>query len=1173
MDNTKKQKVMRTMDGNEAAAYSSYAFTELAAIYPITPSSPMAELVDKWASLGKKNIFGKPVELVEMQSEAGAIATVHGASESGCLASTYTASQGLLLMIPTMFRLAGQQKPSVIHVAARTVATNAISILAEHSDVMSCRQTGYAMLCASSVQEAMEMSAIAHLSAIKGHMPFLHFFDGFRTSHEIQKVEVLDYKDLAELVDYDELEKFRKSSLNPDRPVIRTSGMGGDTYFQIREACNPVYDALPDIVEDYMEKIGALTGRKLHLFNYYGAPDADRIIISLGSVAGALTETVDYANARGEKVGFINVHLYRPFSTRHLFAAIPETVRAITVLDRTKEPGAVGEPLYEDVCAALYESGKDAHVYACRFGLSGKDTTPEQLLSVYENMAEAKPKDHFTIGINDDVTHLSLKPCAPINTVPAGTVSCKFWGLGSDGTVGANKNSIKIIGDHTDKYVQAYFEYDGKKTGGTTKSHLRFGDHPITSSYLVNGADFVACHNQAYLKTYDMIQDLRPGGTFLLACSWSQEELNEHLPAAVKAYAANNNIQFYTINAGKIARELGLGNRINVILQAAFFKLTEIIPYEEAVEYIKQMICKSYSKAGEQVVAMNCEAVDRSAQNLVKIQIPESWKDAKDSVTERENDLSLPAFISEILNPVNAMHGDDIPVSVFSNQAADMDGTFISGSSAYEKRGTSSLIPEWDSAKCIQCNQCSFVCSHSTIRPFLLDESQLPGLETVDAKGTDLKGLRYRIQVSVLDCVGCGSCVKTCPTDALRMVPLDTQTAEVRNWENLVALPARKNPMNKFSVKGSQFEEVTLQFPGACGGCGETPYARLVTQLFGDRMCIANSIGCSQVWATSFPCFPYSKTQAGYGPALGGSLFENNAEYGLGIQLGIKNRREQVRESAKQYLAETKDTALKAAGENWLANFDNGGESREAGKAFRAALEAHQGEEKADYLLANSDQFVKPSVWFFGGDGWAYDIGFGGLDHVLASGENVNVLVFDTEVYSNTGGQSSKATPFGAVAQFASDGKRTGKKDLGMMAMTYGNVYVAQVAMGADKSQLLKAVQEAEAYDGPSLIICYAPCISHGLKCGMSDVQGEMKRAVEAGYWHLYRYNPTLIAEGKNPFTLDSAKPTGDLQSFLLGETRYTQLKKNFPEKAKELFQKNAAAANARYERYQKLSE
>ena len=1167
----------KTMDGNEAAAYASYAFTEIAAIYPITPSSPMADHVDTWAASGMKNIFGQSVKLVEMQSEAGAVSAMHGALDSGSLGTSYTASQGMMLMIPTMYRIAGELKPAVIHAASRNVATNNISIFAEHSDVMACRQTGFALLASSNVQECMDIGAVAHLSAIKGHVPFLHFFDGFRTSHEIQKIDVLDFNDLAKLVDYEELEKFRKRSLNPERPLLRTAGLNADTYFQCREAMNPYYDALPEIVEEYMGKMSELTGREYHCVNYYGDPEAEYVLVGMGSVAETAAETIDYLRAQGKKVGYVNVHLYRPFPVQYLLNALPATVKAVTVLDRTKEPGATGEPLYEDVCSVLKEFRSDLPVYACRFGLACKDTTPAQIVAMYENMTAAEPANHYTIGIDDDVTHRSLAVGKEINIVPAGTCSCKFWGLGSDGTVGANKNTIKIIGDHTDKYVQAYFEYDGKKSGGVTKSHLRFGDEPIRSSYLVRHADFVACHNKAYVANYDMVSDLKEGGSFLLACDWADvAALDAHLPVSMRRAIARKHINLYVIDSVAIAAELGLGNRTNTILQAAFFHITGIIPDDKAVEYMKAAALKSYGKKGEKVVNMNYAAVDRGICGAVKIDYPASWADLADETPAPRKDV--PEFVTKILEPVNNMHGDELPVSAFVGLE---DGTWPQATSKYEKRGVAVKVPAWDASKCVQCNQCSYVCPHAAIRPFLLTEQEVANApEKMDVADTKPKAseYKYRLQCAVLDCQGCGSCVTVCPTKAISMEPLDTQRHEEANWEYIDALPEVRNTYGDDTVKGSQFNQPLLEFNGSCAGCGETPYAKLVTQLFGDHMYIATATGCSQVWATSFPSFPYCTNKKGFGPALGGSLFENNAEFGMGISLSVEQQRAALRTKVEELMSKIDENSdLYAAAKAWDDNFNVSAKSEAVSDALKAAVTGAEVPEDAkealDYVQRNAEHLRKKSVWIFGGDGWAYDIGYGGLDHVISTGANVNIMVFDTEVYSNTGGQASKSSPRSAVAQFAAAGKRTKKKDLGMMAMSYRDVYVAQVAMGANPAQLLRAVKEAESYDGPSIVICYSPCINHGLRAGMANVMTEMKNAVNCGYWQLYRYDPRLIDAGKNPFQLDSKEPTGDYQSFLQGEVRYSSLARKFPDLAPDLYAKSEQDAKERYAGYKVLAE
>lgn len=1170
-------KIMKTMDGNEAAAYASYAFTEVAAIYPITPSSPMAEHVDAWAAHGKKNIFGTPVKLVEMQSEAGAISAVHGALDAGVLASSYTASQGLMLMIPTMFRIAGQLKPGVVHVASRNVATSAISIFAEHSDVMACRPTGFAMMASSTVQEAMDLGAVSHLAAIKGHVPFLHYFDGFRTSHEIQKVECLDYEELAKLVDQKELKKFRDNALNPESPVLRTTGQNPDTYFQQREAANPYYEALPDVVESCMDQINEITGRNYKLFNYYGSPEAETVLVGMGSVTGTIQETIDYLVAQGKKVGYLEVHLFRPFSPKHFFHELPDTVKKITVLDRDKEAGAVGEPLFEEICSVLQDSGSPIKAYACRFGLASKDTTPAQIVAMYENMGAKEPRNHYTIGIVDDVTHHSIPYGQELDIIPKGTVSCKFWRLGSDGTVGANKNTIKIIGDHTDMYVQAYFEYDGKKSGGVTKSHLRFGHSPIRSSYLVNKADFVACHNQAYIDKYDIVSDLKEGGNLLIACDWKEEDLDRHLPAYMRKAIADKKINLYIIDSVQIAAGLGLGSRTNTVLQSAFFKIADIIPAEDASRYMKEAILKSYGKKGDAIVNMNYAAVDAGVEHLVKVNVPASWSNL--NTQEASDSREKPKFITRILEPVNSMKGDSIPVSAFYEDHAD--GTMPQGTSKYEKRGIAVKVPSWNPDKCIQCNQCAYVCPHAVIRPLLLTKEETAGgpegLKTAKTMGKGADGLLFHMAISVLDCSGCASCANVCPAKekALTMVLLEEEREEAKVWDYTEALPEIRNPFGTSNVKGSQFEQPLLEFSGACAGCGETPYAKLVTQLYGDRMYIATATGCSQVWATSFPSFPYTTNKKGQGPAVGGSLFENNAEFGMGICLGADQQRNSLCLRVEEIAAQSDDQVLKSAAADWLAHFDDKEATKAVSETLKAALYNYTGTivaEQVGFARENVKHLVKKSVWMFGGDGWAYDIGYGGLDHVLASGADVNVMVFDTEVYSNTGGQASKATPTGAVAQFAAAGKRTKKKDLGMMAMSYGDVYVAQVAMGASQAQLLKAVKEAESYNGPSLIIAYAPCINHGLRCGMAKVQDEIKRAVEAGYWHLYRYNPMLAEEGKNPFQLDSKEPEGGYREFLRGEVRYSSLERTFPDAADALYRKSEADAKARYQVYKGLA-
>ena len=1203
----------KTMDGNNAAAYVSYAFTEVAGIYPITPSSPMADYVDQWAAQGQKNIFGTTVKVIEMQSEAGAAGTVHGSLAAGALTTTYTASQGLLLMIPNMYKIAGELLPGVFHVSARTVAAQSLNIFGDHSDVMACRQTGFAMLAEGNVQEVMDLAPVAHLSAIKGRVPFINFFDGFRTSHEIQKVAIWDYKDLAEMVDMDAVEAFRKRALNPEHPTMRGSHENGDIFFQHREAANKYYDALPEIVEEYMGKINAKLGTDYQLFNYYGAPDADRVIIAMGSICDVAEEVIDYLNAHGEKVGLIKVRLYRPFRADKLIAAIPATAKKIAVLDRTKEPGALGDPLYLDVITALAGAGiTDKTVVGGRHGLGSKDTPPKSVFAVYENLAQDAPKNHFTIGIVDDVTNTSLaeKDDAP-NTAAEGTIEVKFWGLGGDGTVGANKNSIKIIGDHTDKYVQAYFQYDSKKTGGVTISHLRFGDKPIKSPYYINKADFVACHVPSYItKSFPIVRDVKPGGTFLINCQWSFEELEHHLDAASKRYIAKNNIQLYTINAIDLAIEIGMGKRTNTILQSAFFSLAKIMPEAEAIQYMKDAATHSYLKKGQDIVDMNHKAIDLGATAYEKVEVPASWATAEDG--KKESVLTGPEklvkMVESILDPVDRMDGDSLPVSAFVDH---VDGTFELGASAYEKRGVAVTVPTWDSSKCIQCNQCSFVCPHATIRPYALTEEEAKNApeaaKIVDVKAGKGKGVyKFAMAVSPLDCMGCGVCAKICPAGALTMVPQEQEAAQQDVFNYMVANVTTKSDVADMTVKGSQFKKPLLEFSGSCAGCAETAYARLITQLFGDRMYISNATGCSSIWGGPAATSPYTTTAEGKGPAWANSLFEDNAEHGLGMYLGQNAIRNRLADKTRALINVDWCTAeIKEAGQKWLDTMNDGAANGEATKAYVAALEAgictvdeliasgdpkfqaHGQELKAASkqfcdcdacklvaeILQEKEYLAKKSVWIFGGDGWAYDIGFGGVDHVLASGEDVNVFVFDTEVYSNTGGQASKASNIGQVAQFAASGKVTPKKSLAEIAMTYGYVYVAQVAMGANMNQTLKAIAEAEAYHGPSLIIGYAPCEMHSIKGGMTNCQSEMKKAVECGYWNLFRFNPALKAEGKNPFTLDSKAPAGGYQEFLMNEARYSSLTRSFPERAKELFAENEEAAKARYEHLTRLVE
>ena len=1165
---------MKTMDGNTAAAHISYAFTEVAAIFPITPSSPMAEHVDEWAAQGRKNIFGQPVKVMEMQSEAGAAGAVHGSLQAGALTTTYTASQGLLLMIPNMYKIAGEMLPTVFHVSARALATSSLSIFGDHQDVMAARQTGFAMLAEGSVQEVMDLAPVAHLTSIKTRIPFMNFFDGFRTSHEIQKIEVLEYDELAHLVDYDALEGFRRRALNPNNPVTRGTAQNPDIYFQTRESVNRFYEDIPEVVESYMAEITKLTGREYHCFDYYGAPDADRIIVSMGSSIDVIEETVDYLNGRGEKVGLVKVRLFRPFSAERLLKVIPATVKSIAVLDRTKEPGSIGEPLYLDVKSAFYGKENAPVIVGGRYGLGSKDPNPSDIGSVFANLSKETPKDGFTISIVDDVTNTSLEKLEDIDASTEGTKACKFWGLGSDGTVGANKSAIKIIGDHTDMYAQGYFAYDSKKSGGITVSHLRFGKKPIKSPYLVDKADFIACHNQAYVYKYDVLEGLKNNGKFLLNTIWTPEEVNEKLPASMKRYIAENNIEFYTLNAVKIAQEIGLGGRINMIMQAAFFKIANIIPVEDAVKYLKDAVVSSYGKKGEKVVNMNFAAIDKGVESIVKIEVPADWKDAKDEV--KEDKENIPAFIKNIVEPINAQKGFDLPVSAFEGME---DGTFIPGTAAYEKRGIAINVPEWQQDKCIQCNQCAYVCPHAVIRPFLLNEEEKTNapesMKIVPAKALKTEEPTfYTIGVTPLDCTGCGNCAQVCPAPgkALIMKPMETQEEQIEAWDYAVKdVTPKKNPMNKNTVKGSQFEQPLFEFSGACAGCGETPYAKLVTQLFGDRMMIANATGCSSIWGGSVPATPYTVNHEGHGPAWANSLFEDNAEFGLGMFLGVKAIRERIADNMTKALETEASEDVKAVLQDWLDHMNSGEGTRDRANRVISVLQNVD----ADYareILKDKEFLIKRSQWIFGGDGWAYDIGYGGLDHVLASGEDVNVLVFDTEIYSNTGGQSSKSTPTAAIAKFAASGKKTKKKDLGMMAMTYGYVYVAQISMGADKNQTLKAIAEAEAYNGPSLIIAYAPCISHGIKTGMMNSQEEAKKAVECGYWGLYRYNPSLKGT-KNPFSLDSKEPKASFREFLMGEVRYASLAKAFPEQAEALFEKTEKDAMERLAGYKRLAE
>ena len=1178
---------MKTMDGNNAAAHVAYAFTDVAAIYPITPSSVMADETDKFSAAGRKNLFGREVQVTEMQSEGGAAGAVHGSLAAGALTTTFTASQGLLLMIPNMYKMAGELMPSVIHVSARALTSHALSIFGDHSDIYACRQTGYAMLCSNNPQEVMDLSAVSHLSAIKGRVPFLNFFDGFRTSHEIQKIEVWDYEDLGDMLDWDAVEAFRRRALNPEHPVIRGTAQNDDIFFQAREACNVYYDKISDVVVDYMNQVNAKIGTDYKPFNYYGAPDAERVIIAMGSVCDATEEVVDYLNAAGDKVGLIKVRLYRPFVAKYLLDVIPDTVKSISVLDRTKEPGSIGEPLYLDVLAALQGSKFGmVPVYTGRYGLGSKDTTPGDIVAVYRNMETDEPKRRFTIGIVDDVTHLSLDVKENPDTTPAGTSSCKFWGLGADGTVGANKNSIKIIGDHTDMYAQGYFAYDSKKSGGLTVSHLRFGHQPIKSTYYISKADFVACHNPSYVDKYEMVEDLKEGGSFLLNCPWSDEELEERLPGKMKRIIAEKNINFYTIDGIDIGKEIGLGGRINTVLQAAFFKIAGIIPEEDAKQYMKDAATKSYSKKGEKIVAMNHAAIDKGMESFHKVNVPEAWKTAEDNRVDTPatgDRADVVEYVNSILKPVNAYQGNKLPVSVFSSH---VDGTAPQGSASYEKRGIAVDVPEWNPANCIQCNFCSLVCPHAVIRPVIMSDEELAAApaNTKSKPATGLAGFNFSMTISTLDCTGCGSCTQVCPgmkgNKALTMQSIDSQRPQQEVFDYGRTIEPKPEVAAKFketTVKGSQFKQPLLEFSGACAGCGETPYAKLATQLFGDRMFIANATGCSSIWGGSAPATPYTVNHKGFGPAWHNSLFEDNAEFGFGMTLAQNAIHDRLKENVEKIAELSSDEEVKAAVAKYVDTLTDSKASREATDALIEKLEVIAGgdgeaAELAKKTLIDKDSLAKKSMWIFGGDGWAYDIGFGGLDHVIASGKNVNILVFDTEVYSNTGGQASKATPVGSVAQFAATGKSTKKKDLAAIAMSYGYVYVAQVAMGADYNQCVKAFAEAESYNGPSIIIAYAPCINHGIKGGMGISQIEEKKAVAAGYWNIFRFDPRLADEGKNPFMLDGKAPSESYRDFIMGEVRYNSLTRSFPERAEELFEKAEKVAAEKYEHLEKLA-
>lgn len=1174
-------KTKMTVDGNTAAAYVAYGFTEVAAIYPITPSSTMAEVVDEWAAGGRKNMFGQVVDVVEMQSEAGAAGAFHGSLQAGALTTTFTASQGLLLMIPNMYKVAGELLPGVFHVSARAIAAQALSIFGDHQDVMAVRQTGCVLLASNSVQEVMDLAPVAHLAAIKGRLPIVHFFDGFRTSHEIQKVEALDYSDYKSLMDMEALKKFRENSLSPNHPVTRGTSQDPYIYFQSREAANPFYNNIVPIIEEYMEKMSQLTGRKYGLFDYYGAEDAEYVIVAMGSVNETIEEVIDYCNSKGNKYGVLKVHLYRPFSIEHFLNKMPKTVKKIAVLDRTKEPGAIGEPLYLDVCTAFASAPNAPVIVGGRYGLGSKDTTPWDIIQVYENLKQKQPKNNFTISIIDDVTNTSLHNLPNEYQVEEGLKSCKIWGLGSDGTVGANKQAIKIIGNLSDLNVQAYFDYDSKKSGGLTVSHLRFGKKKIRSTYLVQDADYIACHNQSYIHKYHMLDDLKPGGIFVLNTQWSKEQLEEKLPAGVKKQLAEKKAKFYIINAVKIAEEIGLGNRINMIMQGAFFKLIDVLPEEVYVENLKSTIAKMYGKKGDTIVRMNQEAVERGIASIEEVTIPDSWALVSDN--DPEDKIREPEFIRKVVRPMEAMEGNKLPVSAFSGRE---DGTFPNGITAYEKRGVGVNIPEWIMERCIQCNQCSYVCPHACIRPFLLDEKEVEGAPekfvTKKAMGKGLEGLQYRIQVSPMDCTGCGNCADICPAKgkALIMEKLQTQIPhEVENWAYAISKVGHKSDKaTAHTVKDSQFKQPLMEFSGACAGCGETPYIKLVTQLFGERMMIANATGCSSIWGASAPSTAYTVNKDGKGPSWANSLFEDNAEYGFGMYLGVKHLRNRIKNLMEELLELPVEEELKELMKDWIQYKEDGYVSKEISDKLMHYLHQYESaneevKKRVQMLMEYKDFFVKRSHWIIGGDGWAYDIGFGGLDQVLSTGEDVNILVFDTEIYSNTGGQSSKSTPLAAVAKFASSGKKSGKKDLGLMMMTYGNVYVAQVGIHADNNQLIKALEEAERYKGPSIIICYAPCISHGLKEGMGRSMENIKQAVKCGYWHLYRYNPDLRKEGKNPFKLDSKEPTGSFREFIMSQVRYSALMKQFPKEAEELFLRAEVQAKERYETYKMLND
>ena len=1168
---------IETMDGNEAAAYASYAFTEVAAIYPITPSTPMAEGVDEWSAYNKKNLFGQRVKLVEMQSEAGAAGAMHGSLAAGAFATTYTASQGLLLMIPNLYKMAGELLPGVLHVSARAIATHALSIFGDHQDVMACRQTGVALLASTNGQEAMDLGCIAHLSAIKSRIPFIHFFDGFRTSHEYRKVNVLEYSELSKLLDHNAINQFRDRALSPNHPVARGTAQNPDIYFQGREASNKFYLDVPNIVQGYMEEIEKITSRKYLPFDYYGVSDADRIIVAMGSVCDTIEETIDYLQGRGEKIGLIKVRLYRPFSEKHFFNVLPSSVKSIAVLDRTKEPGSIGEPLYLDVCKAISSMPERPTIIGGRYGLGSKDTRPSQIIAVYDNLKNDSPKNGFTIGIVDDVTNTSLKEGEIVETTPEGTLNCKFWGLGSDGTVGANKTAIKIIGDNTQMNVQGYFSYDSKKSGGTTISHLRFGEKQIKSSYLVYNADYIACHNKSFLYHYDILKGLKNKGVFLLNCPWTGDDLNAKLPATIKKYIAENEINFYTINAEEIAREIGLGNRINMIMQSAFFKLTNVIPIKQATDFLKNSIEKTYGKKGQKIVEMNKLAVDKGIESVIKVDVPVMWKNATEDNLPI-NDINEPDFVKNIQRVMARDEGDELPVSAFNGIE---DGTHPLGTTAYEKRGIAPMLPEWQIDKCIQCGQCSYICPHATVRLFLLNKEEARNapitFKTKQATGKGLEDYQLRVQISPLDCTGCNNCADICPAKGKALIIKPAQqeiNAENLNWEYAMSLSEKNNLMDKFSVKGSQLARPLLEFNGACPGCGETPYIKLLTQLYGERMMIANATGCSSIWGASSPSIAYSTNANGKGPAWANSLFEDNAEYGYGMFLGVEQIRERLYDLIKQALVEEVEEPLKNVMTNWIETMNDGEKSKVSSNNLTQLLEKYNGDNDIiNEIKQKQDFLTKRSFWMIGGDGWAYDIGYGGLDHVLASGDDVNMFVLDTEIYSNTGGQASKSTPTGAVAKLAASGKKMGKKDLGMMAISYGYIYVAQIALGANMNQTIKAIKEAESFKGPSLIIAYSPCISHGIKTGMGTSILQQKKAIETGYWHLYRYNPDLKMEGKNPFQLDSKEPTSPYMDYIHSETRYSQLMNVFPDVAQKMFELSETNARERYNMYKKLSE